>query len=94
MDSPEALQQAQVKLRSLKKEDLAELSRNVNISRKEAKSKRDQYPPNSAEYLECDREYRKYAGVTIQLDKAKKSPDEYPFSHPCYWAAFTCQGLR
>jgi CHAT domain-containing protein len=43
--------------------------------------------------LECDREYRMYAGVTLQIDTAKKSPDERPFSHPCYWAAFTCQGL-
>jgi CHAT domain-containing protein len=90
---PEALRQAQIKLRSLKKEDLAELSRQVAAGRQQARTKRKQYQPNSAEYLECDREYRMYAGVTIQIDTAKKFPDECPFSHPCYWAAFTCQGL-
>jgi CHAT domain-containing protein len=91
---PEALQKAQIKLRELKKEELKELFKQVETKRKQARTKRNQYPPGSVEYLECDREYRKYAGVTIQIDKVKNSQDECPFSHPCYWAAFTCQGLR
>jgi len=90
----EALRQAQIKLRSLKKDDLKEIYKLANTGRKEARNKRNQYPPDSTEYLECDREYRKYAGVTIQIDKVINSPDEIPFSHPRFWAAFTCSGLR
>ncbi len=97
---PEALQQAQIKLRELKKdellnrEDIQELYRQAVVGRKEARRKRNQYQPDSVDYLEWDREYRKYARGTIEIDKIKTSPDEKPFSHPFYWAAFTCQGLR
>lgn len=91
---PEALQQAQIKLRQLKKDDLAELAKKVNAERNQARSKRNQYQKGSTEYLECDREYNKYLGVTAQLHKIKNSSDKFPFSHPCYWAAFTSQGLR
>lgn len=91
---PEALRQAQIKLRELKKGELKELFKQVETKRKQAKSKRNQYPPGSVEYLEGDRDYRKYAGVTIQIDKVKTSQEEFPFSHPKFWAAFTCQGLK
>lgn len=91
---PEALQQAQIKLRQLKKHDLAELAKQVAAEQKQARSKRNQYQPNSAEYLECDHEYKKYLGVTAQLHRIKNSPEECPFSSPRYWAAFTCSGLR
>jgi CHAT domain-containing protein len=96
----EALQQAQIKLREIKKDellnrdDIQELYRQAVVGRKEARRKRNQYQPDSVDYLEWDREYRKYARGTIEIDKIKTSPDEEPFSHPCYWAAFTCQGLR
>jgi CHAT domain-containing protein len=91
---PEALRQAQIKLRELKKGELKELFKQVEIKRKQARTKRNQYPPDSVEYLKCDREYKKYAGVTIQIEKVKNYQEEYPFSHPGYWAAFTCQGLK
>ncbi|BAY79738.1 TPR repeat-containing protein (plasmid) [Nostoc linckia NIES-25] len=90
----QALQQAQIKLRQMKKADLTEISQQVELKRKEARNKRKQYLPDSAEYLECDREYKKYAGVTLEIDKVKNSSEELPFSHPRYWAAFICHGLR
>ncbi|WP_445637293.1 hypothetical protein NSTC745_02378 [Nostoc sp. DSM 114161] len=91
---PEALRQAQIKLRQLKKADLLEISQQVELKRKEARNKRKQYPPGSAEYLECDREYKKYAGMTLEIDKVKNLPEEFPFSDSRYWAAFICHGLR
>ncbi|WP_341524929.1 CHAT domain-containing protein [Nostoc sp. UHCC 0302] len=91
---PESLQQAQIQLRQVKKEDLTEISQQAELGRKEARNKRQQYLPGSTEYLECDREYRKYAGVTLEISKVKNSPEKFPFSHSRYWAAFICQGLR
>jgi CHAT domain-containing protein len=91
---PESLQQAQIQLRQLQKEDLTEISQQAELGRKEARNKRQQYLPGSTEYLECDREYRKYAGVTLEIAKIKNSPEKFPFSHSRYWAAFICQGLR
>ncbi|MBD2204298.1 CHAT domain-containing protein [Calothrix sp. FACHB-1219] len=91
---PEALRQAQLQLRQMKKEHLTEISQQVEVRRKEVRSKRKQYFPDSPEYLECDREYRKYAGVALEINRVKNSPQEFPFSHPCYWSAFICQGLR
>jgi CHAT domain-containing protein len=97
---PEAVRQAQIKLRELKKEellnreDIKELSRQAEAGRKQARSQRSQYESGSANYLNWDREYRKYASVTNQIHSVKNSQHEEPFSHPRYWAAFTCSGLR
>jgi len=97
---PESLWLAQIQLRCLKKEELLnkenikELSKQAEAGRKEARSNRSQYQPGSVEYLKWEREYRKYAGVTLQIHAIKNSQDEEPFSHPYYWAAFTCSGLR
>jgi CHAT domain-containing protein len=77
---PEALRQAQIKLRELQKdellnrEDIKEFCQQAEVKRKEAK--------------------QKYYRITKQIQAIKKSPDEYPFSQPRFWAAFTCQGLR
>lgn len=97
---PEAVRQAQIKLRELNKEellnreDIKELSRQAEAGRKEARNQRSQYESGSANYLNWDREYRKYASVTNQIHSVKNSLDKEPFSHPRYWAAFTCSGLR
>jgi CHAT domain-containing protein len=94
------VRQAQIKLRELNKEellnreDIKELSRQAEAGRKEARSQRSQYKSGSANYLNWDREYRKYASVTNQIHSVKNSQHEEPFSHPRYWAAFTCSGLR
>jgi CHAT domain-containing protein/TPR repeat protein len=97
---PEAVRQAQIKLRELNKEellnreDIKELSRQAEAGRKEARKQRSQYESGSANYLNWDREYRKYASVTNQIHSVKNSQHKEPFSHPRYWAAFTCSGLR
>lgn len=91
---PEALRQAQIKLREMKQEDLTEISKLAEFRRKEAKSKRKQFQEDSAEYLEWDVEYRKYAGVSNAIWNLKKSGEQFPFAHPRYWSAFICQGLR
>ena len=91
---PEALRQAQIKLRQLKKEELAELSMQVTAKEKELIRERKNYPDGSAERVEWERDYKKYAGVARRINTIKNSPDEFPFSHPNFWAAFTSQGLK
>jgi CHAT domain-containing protein/TPR repeat protein len=91
---PEALKQAQIKLRELRKTDLEEISQQVSNLRKQARNLRKEYSPDSENYLECDRQYKKYAAISIAIDKIQKSKGEFPFAHPYYWADFICQGLR
>ena len=97
---PEALQEAQIQLHQLKKdellgrEDVKELKKQAVVKFDEAKSKRKQYQRGSAEHLKWTREQIKYEKLKAQIDKLENSQQERPFSHPCYWAAFTCQGLR
>jgi CHAT domain-containing protein len=97
---PEALQHAQIKLRQLSKEeflsreDIKEFYEQAKVRKEEADKKRKQYQRRSAECLKWTREYLKYREVTTQINTIKSSLDKFPFSHPCYWAAFTCSGLR
>jgi CHAT domain-containing protein/tetratricopeptide (TPR) repeat protein len=97
---PEALRQAQIELRQLNKEellnreDIKELSRQAEAGEKKAMRQRKQYLPGSMERLKWEREYSKYAKVTKQIHGVKNYSNEKPFSHPWYWAAFTCSGLR
>jgi CHAT domain-containing protein len=96
---PEAVRQAQIKLRELNKEellnreDIKELFRQAEAGEKEAIGQRKQYLPGSTERLKWEREYSKYAKVTKQIRSVKDSQAEEPFSHPSYWAAFTCSGF-
>jgi len=89
---PQALWGAQMELCNFSNSDFAELSRQVEAKRKEARNLRKQYREASAEYEESDREYKKYLRITNQLSKIPNSSNQ-PFSHRQYWAAFTCQGL-
>ncbi|MEQ9621618.1 CHAT domain-containing protein [Coleofasciculus chthonoplastes] len=98
---PEALRQAQIKLRKLQKyellnrEDIKEFCQQAEVKRKEARHKRNQCQPDSTDYLKWESDYRKYHTMIQQIQTIKKSPDEHhPFSQPRFWAAFTCQGLR
>ena len=91
---PEALRQAQIKLRQLKRDDLADLAKQAEARQKEAIRERKQYQQGSVERLKWEHEYRMYDGVTRQINLFKNFQNEFPFSDPCYWAAFTCQGLR
>jgi len=88
------LQRAQQKLRSLKREYLTELSQQASSREIELIGTRKQYPKDSVEYGEWKREYRMYAKISKQIRNILNSTNELPFSHPRYWAAFTCQGLR
>jgi CHAT domain-containing protein len=92
---PQALQEAQIKLRQLRKEDLLEISQQWEAKEKELirQRKQYQYKKDSPQYLNWESEYKKCAVVTRRINAIKNSPEELPFSHPRYWAAFTRQGL-
>ncbi|MEQ8974294.1 MAG: CHAT domain-containing protein [Coleofasciculus sp. C1-SOL-03] len=77
---PEALRHAQIKLRELQKDEL--------LNREDIKEFCQQAEVKRKEARQ------KYYRITKQIQAIKKSPDEYPFSQPRFWAAFTCQGLR
>lgn len=97
---PEALRHAQIQLRELQKdellnrEDIKEFCQQAEVKRKEARRKRKQCKLDSTDYLKWESDYRKYHTIIQQIQTIKKSLDEYPFSQPRFWAAFTCQGLR
>ncbi|NES65662.1 MAG: CHAT domain-containing protein [Okeania sp. SIO2D1] len=87
---PQALWEAQMKLREMTKEEVKKLLPPVKQKRKEAQDNRNQYSENSPEYQEWHRQYRQYSLI---YNKIGEIQDENPFSHPRYWAAFTAQGL-
>jgi CHAT domain-containing protein len=91
-----ALQQAQIQLRQLKKEDLIaiEIVRQLQIRAKELRKEREKYRPDSAEYLQCKSQHEVYAGLASWIYKILNEPKEFPLSAPFYWAAFICQGSR
>jgi CHAT domain-containing protein len=97
---PKALQQAQIKLRELKKEallsreDIQEFRSQVIKRSKEAKTNRNQYSKGSTTYLEWDCKYKNYRKVLSQIYNIENSTEESPFSNPRYWAAFIYHGLR
>lgn len=78
----------------MRKKDIQEISWQVEAKEKELIRQRKQYHAGSPQRLEWEREYKRYAGVTKRIHAVKNSTEEFPFSHPRYWAAFTCQGLR
>jgi CHAT domain-containing protein/tetratricopeptide (TPR) repeat protein len=66
---------------------------------KEAQNQMMKYPKNSPEYLAWQQEWAKRYKIVTRIKNAKNriasfKPEEYPFSHPMYWAGFTCSGLR
>ncbi len=91
---PQALWEAQMKLRGMTKEEVRKLLSPVKETAKqkraEAKDNRDQYQKDSPEYQEWHRQYCQYSSV---YSKILDIQNENPFFHPCYWAAFTAQGL-
>ncbi|MCC3407280.1 MAG: CHAT domain-containing protein [Microcoleus sp. PH2017_10_PVI_O_A] len=71
----------------------------IDQIRKKAKIKRDTYRVDCAIYQQLDEEYKKIAQIADQVYKALRNLDKFcqeskPFSHPFYWAAFTCTGVR
>lgn len=78
---------------------LDEKFQQLDKARKEAKANRDRYPKDTPDYLKWDEEYKHQfkAGDRIRQTKNRlkaMSQEAFPFSHPFYWAAFTCSGLR
>lgn len=108
---PEAIRQAQVKLRSLTgdtlaasyKPQLTELLKHklkeTEVLRKKTKAERDACFVDSPDYQQRDEECKKYGKIGEQIYLSLKNLDKScqeskPFSHPFYWAAFTCTGIR
>ncbi|BAY91965.1 MULTISPECIES: CHAT domain-containing protein [unclassified Tolypothrix] len=91
---PEALRQAQISLRSLRKEDIKEISPEAQARERELIKSRKQYSPGTLEHRQWEREYKMYARFNRLIQAIESSTEEYPFSHPRYWSAFICQGLR
>jgi CHAT domain-containing protein len=106
---PAALKAAQEELRTLTGDKLAtdyqplselleEKLKQAVAAQKDAKVKLEQVRGTQAEQL-WDAESKQRAKVVKRLYNAKKRleslyKESHPFSHPFYWAAFTCQGLR
>lgn len=68
-------------------------------SRQEAEDHLNVYQKNSVEYLEWQQEEEKRATVATRIYNALEQLEilcvqDFPFSHPFHWAAFTCSGLR
>jgi len=68
-------------------------------SRQEAEDNLNVYQKNSVEYVEWQQEEEKRAAVATRIYNALERLEilceqDFPFSHPFYWAAFTCSGLR
>ncbi|MGB3207839.1 MAG: CHAT domain-containing protein [Crinalium sp.] len=66
---------------------------------KEIKKGRDTHPHGSSIYQQVEQEYKKHDQVGKQIYQAKQNLESFcqefkPFSHPFYWAAFTCSGLN
>jgi len=108
---PEAIRQAQVKLRELTgntlaaiyKPQLTELLKQklkeTDGIRKRSQAERKACSSGSSDYQQWDKEYKKYAKIGNQIYNIRKYLEEScqkvkPFSHPFYWAAFTCTGIR
>ncbi|MBH8577905.1 CHAT domain-containing protein [Nostocaceae cyanobacterium CENA369] len=97
---PKALKQAQIKLRELRKEeflrceDIKKLYNHAKTEFEEAQNKRSQYERGSAERLKWTQKYINYQKLKNQIEVIENSKKQFPFSHPRYWAAFICQGLR
>ena len=89
-----ALQNAQERLRCLDSKPLKGWFKQADSARQQLRQDRDLHPVNSATYQALNGEYESYTNVASQLYQLTKSNDEFPFSHPFYWAGFICQGLR
>ncbi|AFZ11640.1 Tetratricopeptide TPR_1 repeat-containing protein [Crinalium epipsammum PCC 9333] len=78
---------------------LTQKLKETDTLRKEAKKERDIHPHDSSMYQQVEQEYKKHDQVGKQIYQAKRNLDSFcqeskPFSHPFYWAAFTCSGLN
>jgi CHAT domain-containing protein len=87
-----ALQQAGVRLRQLKKEDLIAIATPIKSRAEELRKERKKYLPGSAERSRYDYQYKTYGIIASGIFNILNAAEQLPFSHPRYWAAFICQG--
>ncbi len=78
---------------------LTQKLKETDTLRKEAKKERDIHPRDSQMYQQVEQEYKKHDQVGKEIYQAKRNLEFFcqeskPFSHPFYWAAFTCSGLN
>jgi CHAT domain-containing protein len=68
-------------------------------TRKEAKTERDRHPQDSSDFQQWDEEFKSRTKMCDRIGNTIKRlkslcHESLPFSHPFYWAAFTCSGLQ
>lgn len=78
---------------------LTQKLKETETQRKKTKKERDIHPQDFQMYQQRDEEYKKYAQIGNRIYQAKQDLESFcgeskPFSHPYYWAAFTCAGLN
>lgn len=78
---------------------LTQKAKETDTLLKKTKKERGIHPQDSQMYQQRDEEYKKYAQIGNRIYQAKKDLESFcgeskPFSHPYYWAAFTCSGLN
>jgi CHAT domain-containing protein/tetratricopeptide (TPR) repeat protein len=78
---------------------LTQKAKETETQRKKTKKERGIHPQDSQMYQQRDEEYKKYAQIGNRIYQAKQDLESFcgdskPFSHPYYWAAFTCAGLN
>ncbi|BAY35402.1 TPR repeat-containing protein (plasmid) [Nostoc carneum NIES-2107] len=78
---------------------LTQKLKETDTLRKKIQKERDSHPHSSLLYEQCNEEYKKYDKIGKLIYQAKKDLELFcreskPFSHPYYWAAFTCSGLN
>ncbi|MEG4517515.1 MULTISPECIES: CHAT domain-containing tetratricopeptide repeat protein [unclassified Microcoleus] len=71
----------------------------IHALRKISQAERDACSSGSSDYQQYDEEYENYKIIGTQIYGSLKNLDKYcqeskPFSHPFYWAPFTCTGIR
>ncbi|MDP5017555.1 MAG: CHAT domain-containing protein, partial [Dolichospermum sp.] len=97
---PESLKEAQIMLRELTKEeflkrkDIQELNSELNARLNEARINKNLYPKDSSEYLEHNREYKKYCKAANQIYVIENSSTQFNFANTRYWSAFIVNFLR
>ncbi|MEH2378226.1 MAG: CHAT domain-containing tetratricopeptide repeat protein [Nostoc sp.] len=78
---------------------LTQKGKETDRLRKKTQQERDTHSHSSQIYEQCDEKYKKHDQIGKLIYRAKKDLESFcreskPFSHPYYWAAFTCSGLN
>ncbi|MEH2335972.1 CHAT domain-containing protein [Nostoc sp.] len=78
---------------------LTQKAKETETLRKTTKKERDIHPQDSQLYQQRNEEYKKHDQIGNRIYDAQKDLESFcgeskPFSHPYYWAAFTCAGLN